>query len=281
MDDRYDEMVRRAAELKAESAALKLVSQKLTGRLAEKGQAGPRAMEQPGEQGLAAAAGDSAGEVPATRAWAGILDEDEAVALAGLLEELVARHQPDPLSGSVLQTAALLRRRVAAGRQRSIAPRRGGSAARREAGDARDDVASHRDAQAARRDSLASDRDDRAKDRDRQADAADGEARASDQRMRNRLGDADLRGQEEARTDRTRDDEDREAMREILAQAHAARQAAWHDRYAAGQDRVAANRDRGSAQADRVAAGHDRYVARADRDQAVIENEEEDSPFGD
>jgi hypothetical protein len=219
MDDRHDEMVRRAADLKAQSAALKLVSEELAGRLARRRRPGTRTGEQPGEQGLAAAAGalgtcpaslgverasalsapgasrgpgvpdgDSAGEMPVTRSWAGILDEDEAVMLAGLLEELAARHQPDPLSGPVSHAAALLRRRVAAGRQQRIAPRQGGSAARREAGDARDGVASLRDAQAAQRDSLASDRNDRAKERDRQADAADVEARASDQRMRDRLG---------------------------------------------------------------------------------------------
>lgn len=334
MDDRDDEMVRRAADLKAQSAALKLVSEELAGRLARRSRPGTRTGEQPEEQGLAAAAGalggcpaspglerapalpapgtsresgvpgrDSAGEVPVTLPGAGILDEDEAAALAGLLEELAVWHQPDPLSGPVTQAAALLRRRLAAGRQRSVAPRQGGSADRREAGDVRDDAAGLRDAQAEQRDRLASDRDDRAKERDRQADAADVEARASDQRMRDRLWDADLRGQaaaeraataaladggagwqlgrEEARADRARDGEDREAMREMLAQARAARQAAWHDRYAAGQDRVAANRDRGSAQADRRAAGHDRHAASADRDQAVIENEEEDSPFSD
>jgi len=271
MNDRRDELVRRAAQLRAESAALIMVSEELAGRLAERKQAGDQAMEQPEERepyagirgacpaspGLepapalpassasrrpGAPGGESAGEAPVPQPGAGLLDEDEALVLAGLLEELAARHRPDPLSGPVLRAAALLRRRVAAGQQRGTGQRqdtgqrRGGSAVRREAGD----------------------------------------TRATEQRIRDRLGDAELRGQAAAGADRAGDCEVREAMREMLAQARASRLAARQDRYAAGQDRVAADRDRGSAQADRRAAGHDRQVARADRDQAVIESEEED-----
>lgn len=284
MNDRHDELVRRAAELKAESAALMMVSEELADRLAKRRQAGARAVEQPGEQGTAAAApgGDRAGDVPVTWAEAGVLDEDEAMALAGLLEELAARHSPDPLSGQVLQAAALLRRRVAARQQRGIRPWPSGPAARREAGDTRDDDAGYRDTQAGQRDLVAIDRDDRAKERDLQADAADAQARASDQRISDLLWDGELRGgqwqpgQEEAGANRVREGEDREAIREMLAQAQVARQAARQDRHAAGQDRIAASRDRDSAQADRGAADRDRRTARADRDQAVIESEEAD-----
>ncbi len=289
MNDRHAELARRAAELKAVSAALVMVSEELAGRLAKRRQAGSRAVEQPGAPGA-----DSAGDVPVTWPGAGVLDEDEAVALAGLLEELAARHSLDPLSGSALQAAALLRRRVAAGWQRSIRLRQGGPVARREAGDSRDDDAGHRDSQAGRRDLIASDRDDQAKERDLQADAADEQARAGDQRIYDLLWDAELRGRAaveraaasalvggDAGADRSRDGEDREAIREMLGQARVARQAARHDRYAAGQDRVAAARDRGSAQADRRAADRDRRTARADRDQAVIESEEEDPPLRD
>jgi len=176
----------------------------------------------------------------------------------------------------------------------------GRPAARREAGDTRDDDAGHRDTQAAQRDLLASDRDERAEERDLRADAADEQARASDQRICDLLRDAELRGQAaaeraaasalagggtgwqpwppgqgEAGADRARDGEDREVIREMLAQARVARQVAWRDRCAAGHDRIAADRDRGSAQADRQAADRDRQTARADRDQALIESQEE------
>jgi hypothetical protein len=295
MDDRHDKLIRRAAALKAESAALKLVSEELVGRVAGRSPAGTQGMEQPG-RGPAAGTRDACpaspgperapfppapgasrgpegpgGEVPATRTGAGILDENEAMALAGLLEELAAR---DPLNGLVLRAAALLRQRVAAERQRSIRLRWGGPAARREAGDTRDDDAGSRDTQAAQRDLLAVDRDERARGRDLLADTADEQARVGDQRIRDLLWDAELRGQ--AGQDRARDGEDRDAIREMLAQARVARQVAWRDRCAAGQDRIAACRDRGSAQADRRAADRDRQTARADRDQAVIEGEEED-----
>ena len=179
MNDRHDKLVRRAAELKAESAALKLVSEELAGRLAKRRQGGAWDTEQPAEQVPAAT-----GEALVPRPGAGLMGEDEAVALAGLLEVLAARLGADPLSGPVLRAAALLRQRVAAGQQQRTGPRWGGPAVRREAGDIRDDAAGHRDTQAAQRDRLASDRNDRAKERDRQAAAADEKARASEQRMR-------------------------------------------------------------------------------------------------
>jgi len=132
MNDRRDELVRRAAELRAESAALITVSEELAGRLAERKQAGDQAMEQPEEQepyagirgacpaspGLERASalpassasrrpgapgGENAGEAPVPQPGAGLLDEDEALVLAGVLEELAARHRPDPLSGPVLR----------------------------------------------------------------------------------------------------------------------------------------------------------------------------------
>jgi hypothetical protein len=236
-----------------------------------------------------------------TRPGPAILDEDEAVALAVLLEELAARPGPDPLSGPASQAAALLRRRVTAGGRRGIRLRPGRPAARRETGDTRDGAADDRDAQAAQRDARAADRDHQATERDRQSATADRKAAARDQRMHDRLWAAELRDRataeraavpppasgeaerqqreldrELAGADQARDREDREAIREILAEARAARQAALHDRYAAGQDRVAARRDRGSAQADRQDAARDRHAGRADRDQAVIESEEED-----
>jgi hypothetical protein len=135
---------------------------------------------------------------------------------------------------------------------------------------------------------------DRATERDRQAAADDEKARVSEQRMRDLPLAADLRdkaaagqppgsgdaGPQQWQLDRARDRDDREAIREMLVEAGAARQAAWHGRCAAGQDRVAARADRGGAQADRQDAACDRQAARADRDQAVIDSEEEDPPPG-
>ena len=83
MNDRHDELVRRAAELRAQSAALKMVSEELAGRLAKRRQGGARDTEQSAEQGPAAT-----GEALVPRPGAGLLGEDEAVALAGLLEVL-------------------------------------------------------------------------------------------------------------------------------------------------------------------------------------------------
>ena len=329
MDDRYDRLVRRAAELKAESAALMLVSGELVSRVAQRRQAGILAMEQRGEQGTAAGLPDagpassapevasflpgpgsgrgtgirggvSAGELPLRRPRPGILDGDEATALAGLLEELATRYRLDPLCGPVSRVAVLLRQRVAAARQRSIWLRWGDPAARREVGDTRDVDAGDRDIQAAHRDLLAAGRDELAKERDLLADTADEQARVGGRRIRDLLSEAELRGRAAAERAaaptsapgdagwqlgqpatgaaraRARDGEDRDAIREILALSLTVRQAAWRDRHAAGQDRAAANRDRGSAQADRRAADRDRQTARADRDQAVIESQEED-----
>lgn len=335
MTDRHDELIRRAAELMAESKQLKAVSEGLAGLLAKRREAGSRAMGQPGERQPAPAAagprgscpagagpergpvlplpgagrgagvpgGDRTGEVSVTRPgpWpgTGILDEDEAVTLAVLLEELAARPGPDPLSGLALQAAALLRRRVAAGPGRGVRPRWGDPAARRESGDTRDGAADHRDAQAAQRDTSAVERDDRATERDRQAVAAAQKAAASEQRMRHRLRAADLRDHDAAAPppasgdaerqpwqldpdgagpDQARAGDEREAIGELLAQAGAARHAALQDRYAAGQDRAAARRDRGGAHADRQDSARDRHAARADRDQAVIESEEDPPP---
>ena len=299
MSDRAEEQIRRPATLKADSERLVAAS----GRLAKTRPKGT--LEQREEQRPPPAAaetrGEDTGNIPVAQPGPGILDEDEAVALAMLLEELAARPGPDPLSGPALQAAALLRWRVAAGQRRDTRPRPGDPAARREIGDSRDGTADDRDAQAMQRDARAAERDDQATERDRQSAAADEKAAASDQRIRGRLRAAEPRektaaeraavpppASEEAErqqwqldeeltgADQTPDREDREAIQEILAQARAARQAALHDRYDASQDRVAARRDRHAAQTDRQDAARDRDASRADRDQSVIESEEED-----
>jgi hypothetical protein len=225
-----------------------------------------------------------------------VLGEDEAVTLAALLDELAARDRLDPLSGPASQAAALLRFRVAA--RRGQGP--GSPAARREAGDARDDIADDRDAQAGQRDHSADERDDQARERDRRADDADQEAGASEQRARDLIWQAERRDKsaaepppsgrdalrqreldrEMAEAGRARNREVREAIRDMLAEAHAARQAAREGRNASGRDRLAGHRDRCAAQADRQDAARDRQAARADRDQAVIENEERHLPPG-
>jgi hypothetical protein len=123
-----------------------------------------------------------------------MLDEDEVVSLAVLLEELAARDRLDPLSTVASRAAVLLRQRAAAGRQRQgiwLGP--ADPAARREAGDDHDDTADSRDARAGERDHRADERDEAARDRDRLADVADQLARAAEQCIRDLLGDADLR----------------------------------------------------------------------------------------
>jgi hypothetical protein len=230
-----------------------------------------------------------------------MLSEDEAVTLAVLLEELAAIHQPDPLGVRALQAAALLRYRAAArqGQEPRASPT--GPTARRETGDVRDDQAGTRDDEAGQRDRRAGQRDDQAAERDRQADSADQEGRAGEQRIRDLLWDAELRDRvaaayvgpqrppagddrreqwlvdrEIAETDRARDQEDRQAVRELLSQLHANREAARHGREASRQDRAASRQDRRAAQADRQDADRDRQAARVDRDQTVIESEEQD-----
>jgi|SRR6185437_1359733 len=120
-----------------------------------------------------------------------MLDEDEAVMLAVLLEELAARGRLDPLGPVAAQAAALLRERVAAGGQRRgawLGP--ADPAARREAGDDRDDRADSRDDRASERDHRAGERDEAARDRDRLADDADELARVAEQRIRELLWNA-------------------------------------------------------------------------------------------
>ena len=249
--------------------------------------------------------GSLAGDVPV--AWLGsgavTLDPDEAVALVALLEELAAGSRLDPLRGQAFAAAALLRQRVAAGHRHRPRPQPGGPEARRETGDTRDDSAKGRDDRAGERDRRADDRDDRSVQRDRLAEDAEERARAAEQRVGDLLWDAELRDkdaaehaaaqllarggaeeqrwqldQEQAQAGRTRNAEDREAIRDLLSGARVDRQAAWRGRHADGQDRLASRRDRRAARDDRQAATADRHAARADRDQAVIEGEQEDPP---
>ncbi|HEU5392936.1 MAG TPA: hypothetical protein VFV73_44315 [Streptosporangiaceae bacterium] len=332
MDDGRQELIRRAAVLKAESDELKAMSRALADRMTETWQGIAQAMKQltdgqpppavgarkasPASTGPERAAarpvpgasprsgtpaGHPAGKAAATRPgpWPGaaILETDEAVALAALLEELAARHRTDPLSVRALHGAALLRRRIAAAQGRGIRPRQ---ADRRAAGDTRDDAADYRDVQAAQRDRRAEEHDRQATERDRQAGADAEKAAASEQHLRDRLWDAELRDQaaaeraapsgrgdagsqrqldrENAEADWARNAEDRDAVREMLAQGRATRDAALQGRHDGGQNRLAARRDRAAAQADRQDAGRDRLAARADRDQAVIDSEEEEPP---
>jgi hypothetical protein len=224
-----------------------------------------------------------------------MLDEDEVVVLAVLLEELAARNRLDPLSTVASRAATLLRQRVAAGGQRPgiwLGP--ADPAARREAGDDRDDTADSRDARAGERDHRADERDKAADDRDRLADGADQRARAAEQCIRDLLWNADLHdeavaSQSPASEDVTRPEgpagrgmtgasrepgrEDRQAIRDLLSQVRADRLAARQRRYAAGRDRLASSQDRHAADTDRRYAARDRQAARADRDQAVIDTE--------
>lgn len=235
-----------------------------------------------------------------------MLGEDEAIALAAVLEELAAHHRADPLGARALQAAALLRQRVAARAGHGARSWPAGPAGRRESGDTRDDAADRRDADAEQRDLRASERDDQARERGRQADDADQEARARELRLRDLLWDAELRDQaaaehaagpapagaeamhqqwqldrEMAETDRDLNREDRENFREFLLQGRAARQAAaLRGRYADERDRLAGQQDRRAAEADRQHAARDRHASRADRDQAVIESEEQNPPSG-
>lgn len=227
-----------------------------------------------------------------------MLNEDEAVTLAGLLEELAAHHQHDPLSAPALRAATLLRQRVAAGHGVRLEP--SGPAARREAGDFRDDRADDRDAQAGQRDRHADERDDRAIERHRLANDADQEAEASERRVSDVLWDAELVDKsaaehavvpppaaddamwqqrqldgEVAEADQTRARQGRRAIREVISQARAARQAALRGRFTDSRDRLASNEDRHAARADRQDAARDRQTSRADRDQSVIESEQE------
>jgi hypothetical protein len=313
-----EDRARRGAELAARSlrarnAAAELVaeSEELAHRFAEARKAGARVMQHVSERrtpGTAAGTredppgGSPAREVPDTPLGpgAGMLDASEAATLAALLEELAARVRRAPRRARALAAAALLRQRVAAAPWHGLRPWPGGPQVRREAGDTRDDCADDRDTLAAERDRRADDRDDRSAERDRMADDAAGQARAAEQYVRDLLWEAELRdkdaaaqaaaqlsaidgssGQldrERAEAGRARNQQDREAIREMLAQADAGRQAARHGRYADGQDRVASLRDRSAAQIDRQAATADRQAARADRDQAVVETEQEDPP---
>ena len=157
MRDTGEELIRRAAALKAESEQLVAASKELAGppgQTRTDGTAGQREEQlpsaaartrgarragtspQPGpalpapdaSRGPGVSSGDGTGDMPVSRPGPGILDQDEAVMLAVLLEELAARPGPDLLSGSALQAAALLRRRVAAGGRRGIWSRPGGPA---------------------------------------------------------------------------------------------------------------------------------------------------------
>jgi hypothetical protein len=334
MDDRRDALIRRAAELAdcslrvcSVAAELRADSEELVHRLAETQRAGARTIERlrrlrpASYPGLGYAryrpgAGDGAARIgpqPQARTSGGnlylavggadMLDEDEAVTLAALLEELAARHRLDPLSGPASQAAALLWQRVAARQGRGIRSGPGGPAARREAGDSRDDEADDRDTEAGQRDRHADERDDIARERDLRASDADQKAGASEQRVHGLLWDAALRDKaaaehaavpprgggdalrqqwqldrEMAETGRVRNREDREAIRELLSEILAGRWEARDGRYADGRDRVASHRDRCAAQTDRRDAARDRQAARADRDQAVIENEEQEAP---
>jgi len=312
MDDRRQELIRRAAELRAESDELKAMSRALADRVTEMWQGMTQATKQltgrPPPPAAGARSASPAGKAPAARpgpwpeTWTCILETDEAVALAVLLEEIAARYRTDPLSGQALQGAALLRRRVAAAPGQGI---RGRQADRRPVGDTRDDAADDRDVQARQRDRRAEERDHQATERDHLAGGDAEKAAASELHLRDRLWDAELRDKaaagraatpppgrgdaglqqrhldrESAEADRARNAEDREAVREMLAQGSVARDAVRRGRHDSGQDRLAARRDRAAAQADRQDAGQDRLAARADQDQAVIDSEGEEPPPG-
>jgi hypothetical protein len=302
LDDAHDAVIQRAAELaecslqaRSLAAELKARSEDLIYRMAETQDARTSALHRLGE--LRPGADPGPRGTPAMRGTV-MLGEDEAVTLAALLEELAEHHRRDPLGVSALQAAALLRHRVAERHWRDVQP---GPADRRETGDTRDDAAGDRDDQAAERDRRAGERDDQATERDREADAADQHATAAEQHVRDLLWEAELRDrtaapppahddappqqrqldQEMAEANRARNQEDRQAIRDMLTQARASRHAARDGRYADGRDRLASSRDRLAAQDDRQGAARDRQAARADRDQAVIEGEEQQLPWTD
>lgn len=235
-----------------------------------------------------------------------MLDEDEAAALAVVLEELAACQPEHPLSAAARQSAALLRQRVTAAGQRGrpIRSRHGDPEKRREAGAIRDDAADDRDTAAQQRDGRADERDDRGSERRRRADTADQASRSAEQRVRDLLRDAELRDQataersrtalpadhdaltqqwqverEMAAADRVRNTEDREFMRGMLVQARMDRRGAARDRNDDAQDRLDGRRDRRAARENRQGAARDRQAAQADRDQSVIDGEGQ-SPSG-
>jgi hypothetical protein len=231
-----------------------------------------------------------------------MLDEDEAVTLARLLEELATRQGPDPLSTAAWQAAALLWRRVASqGHRHGDWSGRTGPMTRREAGNFRDDAGDSRDIHAGDRDQRADERDEQASERARIGHEADEAARAGEQRILGLLPDAEgrdeMRGQapalspaggdaagqqdqadqEIAALDWASDREVHHAIREELLRARQARLATRQRRHADAEDRRASDLDRRAAQGDRQDSAHDRLSAHADRDQTVIENEEEAS----
>ena len=215
---------------------------------------------------------------PAT-AGAVMLSQDEAAALAAILEELAARHRADPLAAQALQAVALLRQRPAVPPPYGERPGSAAADSRRDVGDTRDQAAGRRDDQAAQRDLDARERDRRSAERGRQADDADDLAAAAEQQVRDLLWEAGLRvAAAQPGMFHGLSEEDRQAVRDVLSQARADRQASSHRRRADDQDRQASENDRDQAQVDRQHAARDRRASRADRDQAVIENQEHDQP---
>lgn len=228
-----------------------------------------------------------------------MLNKDEAVALAALLEELAVGLSEHPLSAPAWQSAVLLRQRVeAAGQGSAIRSRPGDPESRRHAGGIRDDVSDDRDVLAGQRDDRADDRDDRGRERRGLTDAADQMGRIRGQRLRALLQDAELRDkaaaerasaappgthdafwqrwqaeQRLAEADRIRNADDRAAILAMLLQDDADRAAAAQDRHYNARDRLDGQRDRRSALADRRSSARDRLAAQADRDQAVIDGE--------
>jgi len=200
------------AVLRARSTAaeLRVTSEELLHRLAGARTAGTRLMRQLSETRSALARTAGAGQRqlepghgpdPPARRWRGphgatltgelnafpamagavMLSQDEAAALAAILEELAARHRADPLAAQARQAAALLRQRPAVPPAYGERPGSAAADSRRDAGDTRDQDAVRRGDQAAQRDLDARERDRRSAEHGRQADDADDLAAAAEQ----------------------------------------------------------------------------------------------------
>ncbi|WP_202637723.1 hypothetical protein [Bailinhaonella thermotolerans] len=181
-----------------------------------------------------------------------MLDEQEARALAALLERVAERTAGDGLDGDAGRMAAVLRERlgrVRAGGRDTTPPPGGPDATARHTGAgedaaARDEAADRRDLAAGRRDEAGALRDAAAAERGAQAQRAQAAADDAERAFHDLLAAAEPRDRAAARRDRAADGTEAAARRDRL-QARRDREASTEDRAAARADRRAARADRG------------------------------------
>ncbi|GIH98468.1 hypothetical protein Pta02_04770 [Planobispora takensis] len=241
-----------------------------------------------------------------------MLDEQEARAVATLLEAMAGRLEDDPLAADARQMVAVMRERLERARHggRAGSPRES-TPAHAEAAFTRDDAAAQRDLAAHRRDEAAARRDEaavtrhqeqqRARDatdaadrafhdvlwaaeqRDRAAEQADCSADASTDADADADADADpqtrTRSRQRQAVDHEHNQRDRAALRDAWTQVRDDRAAARTDVAAARQDRLQAQRDRQASAHDRTAAQADRQAAQAEREQAIVESQQRWPPW--